>query len=173
MFGKMGSLHEFTCALEAGPRISSLGLRQSSPAFGRAAVLKSARGLAHSKTWRTQSVLYKGRGLHSSLDHIVWDWDLGYSLELGAWMLNLSLPMLIFDAHLDLSMNALEWNRDFSRPISEIRRRENGRNDRPDRGRGTVCFPEMRRGGVGICVATQIARYVKHGNPLPGWHSPE
>src|SRR5205814_7727913 len=31
----------------------------------------------------------------------------------------------------------------------------------------------MRRGGIGVCVATQIARYVKRGNPLPGWHSPE
>jgi membrane dipeptidase len=81
--------------------------------------------------------------------------------------------MLILDAHLDLSMNALEWNRDLSRPILEIREREQGMTDKPDRGRGTVCFPEMRRGGIGICVATQIARYVKHGNPLPGWHSPE
>src|SRR5256885_16216444 len=81
--------------------------------------------------------------------------------------------MLILDAHLDLSMNALEWNRDFTRPISEIREREQGMTDKPDRGRGVVCFPEMRRGGIGICVATQIARYVKRGNPLPGWHSPE
>ena len=31
----------------------------------------------------------------------------------------------------------------------------------------------MRRGGVGLCVATLIARYVKPGNKLPGWHSPE
>jgi membrane dipeptidase len=31
----------------------------------------------------------------------------------------------------------------------------------------------MRRGGIGLCVATQIARYVKPANPLPGWHSPE
>jgi membrane dipeptidase len=31
----------------------------------------------------------------------------------------------------------------------------------------------MRRGGVGLCVATQIARYVAPDNPLPGWHSPE
>jgi membrane dipeptidase len=31
----------------------------------------------------------------------------------------------------------------------------------------------MRRGGVGLCVATQIARYVAPGNRLTGWHSPE
>ena len=31
---------------------------------------------------------------------------------------------MILDAHLDLSMNALEWNRDLSRPIDEIRQRK-------------------------------------------------
>ena len=76
--------------------------------------------------------------------------------------------MFIFDAHLDLSMNALEWNRDLRKPISEIREREKGMTDKPDRGKGTVCLPEMRRGQIGICVATQIARYVKPTNPLPG-----
>ena len=81
--------------------------------------------------------------------------------------------MLIVDAHLDLAMNALEWNRDFTRPIDEIRQRERDLTDKPDRGRGTVSFEEMRRGGVVLCVATQIARYVAPGNPLPGWHSPE
>ena len=81
--------------------------------------------------------------------------------------------MLIIDAHLDLSMNALEWNRDLTRGIEEIRSRERGRGDKPDRGRGTVCFDEMRKGGVGLCVATLIARYVKPGNPLPGFYSPE
>src|SRR5712671_4182759 len=80
--------------------------------------------------------------------------------------------MLIFDAHLDLAMNALEWNRDLTRPLDEIRHRERGLLDKPDRGNGTVSLPEMRRGGIGLCVATQIARYVKPGNPLPGWHSP-
>jgi membrane dipeptidase len=81
--------------------------------------------------------------------------------------------MLIFDAHLDLALNALEWNRDLRRPLDEIRQRERGLTDKPDRGNGTVSLPEMRRGGIGLCVATQIARYVKPGNPLPGWHSPE
>ena len=81
--------------------------------------------------------------------------------------------MLIFDAHLDLAMNALEWNRDLTRPIEQIRQREVSLTDKPDRGRGTVSFPAMRRGGVGLCVATQIARFVKPSNPLPGWHSPQ
>lgn len=85
--------------------------------------------------------------------------------------------MLIFDAHLDLAMNALEWNRDLTRPIEEIRQREAHLRDKPDRGKGTVCLPEMRRGGVGLCVATQIARAiqpdVKAQFSTPTWHSPE
>jgi membrane dipeptidase len=80
---------------------------------------------------------------------------------------------MIVDMHLDLAMNALEWNRDLTRPIDEIRAREEKLTDKPDRGRGTVSFPEMRRGGVGMCVATLIARYVAPGNPLNGWHSQE
>jgi membrane dipeptidase len=81
--------------------------------------------------------------------------------------------MLIVDAHLDLAMNAIEWNRDLTQPIDAIRAREAGINDKPDRTRGTVSFPEMRRGGIGLCVATQIARYVAPGGTLTGWHSPE
>jgi hypothetical protein len=30
---------------------------------------------------------------------------------------------LIFDAHLDLAMNAIEWNRDLTRSLTEIRER--------------------------------------------------
>ena len=81
--------------------------------------------------------------------------------------------MWIFDAHLDLSMNAMEWNRDLRQDVQAIREREQGQTDKMDRARGTVAFPDMRRGGVGICVATQIARYVKASNNLQGWHSPE
>ncbi|MFB0946215.1 MAG: membrane dipeptidase [Spirosomataceae bacterium] len=79
--------------------------------------------------------------------------------------------MFIFDAHLDLSMNALEWNRDLSQPLDVIRQLEQNLTDKPDRGKGTVSFEEMRRGNIGLCVATQIARYVKSPNPLPGWNS--
>ena len=80
---------------------------------------------------------------------------------------------LIFDAHLDLAMNAIEWNRDLTQPVAELRRREQGKCDKPDRGRGTVSLPEMRRGGVGLCVATLLAR-VEHNawSPVFGWRSP-
>lgn len=80
---------------------------------------------------------------------------------------------MIFDCHLDLSMNALEWNRDLRRSVHEIREREKGKTDKVDRGAGTVALPDMRRGKIGICVATQIGRYVKPENKLPGWFSPE
>ena len=80
---------------------------------------------------------------------------------------------LIFDAHLDLSMNALEWNRDLRWTVREIRDSERGMTDRPDRGTGTVSFESMRRGNVGMCAATLIARYIQRGSAIPGWHSPE
>jgi membrane dipeptidase len=81
--------------------------------------------------------------------------------------------MLIVDAHLDLSMNAMEWNRDLRLPVLTIRDREKGMNDKPDRAKGTVAFPELRNGNIGLVVATQIARYVSAESKLKGWNSPE
>lgn len=81
--------------------------------------------------------------------------------------------MFTIDAHLDLSMNAMDWNRDLRQPVSRIRARERGMTDKPDRQNATVSLPDLRRGTVGLVVATQIARYVAPGNPLPGWQSPE
>jgi membrane dipeptidase len=81
--------------------------------------------------------------------------------------------MFIIDAHLDLSMNALEWNRDLTQPVALINEREKDLSDKPDRGKATVSLPELRKGNIGLVVATQIARYVAPGNSLPGWHSPE
>lgn len=81
--------------------------------------------------------------------------------------------MFIFDAHLDLSMNAMEWNRDLRLPVQVIREREAGLTDKPDRGKGTVSLPALREGNIGMVVATQIGRYVAPGSSLSGWHSPE
>jgi len=81
---------------------------------------------------------------------------------------------MIVDAHLDLSMNALEWNRDLRWTIKEIRDSERGMFDKPDRGNGTVSFDALRKGNVGLIFATQIARFTKKNNTLPGasWNSP-
>ena len=81
--------------------------------------------------------------------------------------------MFTIDAHLDLSMNAIDWNRDIRCSIADIRKREKGLTDKADRGNGTVSLPELRKANIGLVVATQIARYVAPGNPLPGWHSPQ
>lgn len=81
--------------------------------------------------------------------------------------------MFIVDAHLDLSMNALEWNRDLTQPIADINAREAGLSDKPDRGLGVVSLPELRKGNIGLVVGTQIGRYVAPDNNLPGWHSPQ
>lgn len=80
---------------------------------------------------------------------------------------------LIFDCHLDLSMNAQEWNRDLTWPLERIRRWELNQKDKVDRGNNTVCLPEMRRGRIGICVATQIGRHSPYFHRLPGWNSPQ
>ena len=80
---------------------------------------------------------------------------------------------LIFDAHLDLSLNAIEWNRDYTRPLAAVRAAEKHLRDKADRGRGTVCLPELRRARIGLCVATVLARCDHDGfSPLLGWRSP-
>lgn len=83
------------------------------------------------------------------------------------------MKRLIFDAHLDLSMNAIEWNRDLSKPLTEIRQREMNMTDKPDRGKGTTCLPELRKGNIGIVVATQLSRVAPMESSLPGWNSPQ
>ncbi len=75
--------------------------------------------------------------------------------------------MLTFDAHLDLSLNALGgFNRDLRLPVHEIRRREAGMTGKGRAG-GTTAFPEMRQGKVGICVATQLAGCMPGVSPSP------
>ena len=79
----------------------------------------------------------------------------------------------IMDAHLDLAMNAIEWNRDLRQPVLALRQREKGMTDKLDRAKGTVSLPELRKGNIGLVVATQIARFVEKDSLLPGWNSPE
>ena len=77
--------------------------------------------------------------------------------------------MLIIDAHLDLAWNALDWNRDLRLPVDELRRREA---DVPGKGRGcnTVSFPELRRGKVGLFIATLLARLHRPGAMAAPWY---
>ena len=81
--------------------------------------------------------------------------------------------MFIIDAHLDLAMNAMEWNRDLRKTVEQIRHSEIGMLDKPDRSNATVSFPELRKGNIGLVVATQIARVETPGSGIKGWSSSE
>ncbi len=71
---------------------------------------------------------------------------------------------LIFDAHLDLAWNAIDWNRDLELPVEQIRRREKEQQvPGKARGENTVSFPELRRGRVGLFIATLLARLHRPG----------
>ncbi len=65
--------------------------------------------------------------------------------------------MIIVDAHLDLSWNALNWTRDVTLSVQQIRALEAGMTQN-NRGMNTVALPEMRRGQVAVCLATVLAR---------------
>lgn len=80
--------------------------------------------------------------------------------------------MLVFDSHLDLSWNALGWNRNLRLSLSEIRAAEKGMTDR-GRQTNTVCFPEMRRGEVGISIATLLARCNPEGRGMLDYRTQE
>ena len=80
----------------------------------------------------------------------------------------------IIDSHLDLAMNAIEWNRDLTLPLEEIRLREMHLKDKNDRGKGTVCLSELRKGRIGLVVATQLARFDPSGKTgITSWNSPQ
>jgi membrane dipeptidase len=75
---------------------------------------------------------------------------------------------LLFDTHLDLAWNALSWGRDVTRSLEEINAREQGMTDDGARGRATTSLPQMRRGGVAVCLATVMARVKPEVRPPEG-----
>ena len=64
---------------------------------------------------------------------------------------------LIFDAHLDLAMNAVMYDRDQLLSVAALRQREVAMKGK-SRGSCTVSLPAMRESQVGICLATVLAR---------------
>jgi membrane dipeptidase len=72
--------------------------------------------------------------------------------------------MIIFDAHLDLAWNAIDWNRDLRTSCEDIRQAERAGN-MTDKGRqcNTVSFPDLRRGKVVIFIATLLPRLLRTG----------
>ena len=68
--------------------------------------------------------------------------------------------MLVVDAHLDLAMNAVMWNRDLALSAHETRAHRARRGDDARRGGAPArsAFPDLRAGEIGLVFATVIAR---------------
>ena len=75
--------------------------------------------------------------------------------------------MLLFDGHLDLSMNAIDWDRNLDLGVHDIRAHEASMTGK-GRGVGTITLPEMRRTEVALCMATVIKRTARPTD-LPGF----
>jgi membrane dipeptidase len=75
--------------------------------------------------------------------------------------------MLTIDSHLDLAMNALEWNRDLNLDVHAIRKAEAGMTQK-GRARGTVTLPELRKAEVAVSLATVIDRTTWPDSIRPG-----
>lgn len=73
--------------------------------------------------------------------------------------------MLIVDAHLDISWNALQFERDQLQSVNTIRQTETVMGGK-GRGVNTVALPELRAGRVFLSFATMLAR--ASGHPSPG-----
>ncbi|MHB0874847.1 MAG: dipeptidase [Anaerolineae bacterium] len=80
--------------------------------------------------------------------------------------------MIVVDGHLDLSMNAINWNRDLRLSAYETRCQEAGMTEK-GRGTGTVGFPDMRAGKVALSFATLIARVAWPGSGVSGYQTQE
>src|SRR5262245_49926879 len=84
---------------------------------------------------------------------------------IAALMAGLSgVAMIIFDAHLDLAWNAIDWNRDLRMTCEQIRKVETEAG-MTDKGRccNTVSLPDLRRGKVIIVIATLLPRILRIG----------
>ena len=75
---------------------------------------------------------------------------------------------LIFDSHLDLSWNALSYNRDQTESVEQINQREAGMTAGGGRGHATTSLPEMRKAGVAVCLGTLLVRAKRHVQPAAG-----
>ncbi|MBS0264100.1 MAG: membrane dipeptidase [Planctomycetes bacterium] len=80
--------------------------------------------------------------------------------------------MLIFDAHLDMAWNALEWNRNLEWPVHKIREFEKqftGITPGPN----TVSWHDLRQGRVGMTISTLLPRLHRKDKALSHYQSRE
>ena len=77
---------------------------------------------------------------------------------------------LIFDAHLDMAWNAVEWNRDLMLPASEIRKFEQHFQGIIP-GECTCSWPELKRGRVGMTISTLLPRLHRKDKELTHYQS--
>lgn len=75
---------------------------------------------------------------------------------------------LLFDSHLDLSWNALAYNRDQTETVDQINAREAGMDPAGGRGHATTSLPEMRKGKIAVCLGTLLCRAKRHVQPAQG-----
>ena len=75
--------------------------------------------------------------------------------------------MLLIDGHLDLAMNALNWDRNLDLDVYEIRKKEAEMTEK-GRGRGTTSLPELRKAEMAVCLATVIDRTARPNSPSSG-----
>lgn len=76
---------------------------------------------------------------------------------------------LLLDAHLDLALNAVNFDRDITVSLDAMNGAEAHMTDAPFRGRGTVTLPELRRAGVAVCIATLLSRSGPQHKRPPGY----
>jgi membrane dipeptidase len=82
--------------------------------------------------------------------------------------------VLIFDAHLDLALNGVDWNRDLRQSVDDIRAQETYLGmTQPGRRTNTLSFPELRATQVAVCLATLLARREQPINDNFGWTTPQ
>jgi membrane dipeptidase len=82
--------------------------------------------------------------------------------------------MWLFDAHLDLALNAVDWNRDLRQPVEDIRAQERSLGmTAPGRCTNTLSLPELKNAKVGVCLTTLLSRQEKEINHDFGYTTPE
>jgi len=68
------------------------------------------------------------------------------------------MTRLLFDSHLDLAWNTASFDRDLTLTLEQMCDEERSMTDKKFRAHATVTFPEMRKTGIAVCIATLLSR---------------